>query len=255
MQTMILSSPPTVARRKRTKMQDSCALAENPMFRPSAAAMTKKGRSGTKPSRRFAMRLPMESSFSDSQGPLDIIRHALHEVQELDNWDESAPISTTKCVNFNLRLNNEIEPDSTPLSDEEIQQSWWRSHEYRAAADLYSKEVQSFIENHEESVSDLLSIVSKCNQSSCDELNEQLGNSSLESSLPRGSESDVVPVIKLLRFKHRQAVIEYVNKIPKHLKPALRERMLCARSIQFSRPHKMLARLLGEADAISCQQS
>jgi hypothetical protein len=226
------------------------------MFSPSAAAMTKKGRVGPRTSRRFAVGLPIESSprYSSSQGTLDIIRDALHEVQALNNNDACAPLVPSKCVRFHLDLNNEIEPDSTPLSNDEIAQSWWRPHEYRASVDLYSKEVRSYVENHEESVSELLSIVSQCNQSSCDELNEKSRDSFCESSAPRGAESDVVPVIKFLRSKHRDAVMGYIYKIPKHLKPDLRERMLCARSIQYSRPHKMLARLLGEADALSCKQ-
>lgn len=176
-------------------------------------------------------------------------------MQGLNDEDETHPPLAKKRVYFNLHLNHEIEADSaSPLSDDEIEQAWWRPRDYKASADLYSKEVRSYIENHKNSVDDLIEIVSQCNQSSHDELNERIEYSFCASSIPRGAESDLAPVIKLLRCKHRDAVMGYVNKIPKHLKPDLRERMLCARSIQYSRPHKMLARLLGEADALSCKQ-
>lgn len=257
-ETAIRSDLPNVqGSKKRVRMiQANSPSKTNPLFSPSAAPMTK--RHGPKPTRRGAVRLPTALGCPFDHGSsstFDIVNLALRTAAQEICEDDACDQVVTKRVGFNLHLNRIIAAETTPLSEGEIVDCWWTSQEYKAAAEQSCNEAVSLIENCDASVQLLLNIISYCNQSSCDQPDDRnnFALSLSQSGLSRGRESDAVPVIKKLRNKHRDAVLQYVNRIPKHLKPDLRERMLSARSIQFSRPHKILARLLGEADALSVQ--
>jgi hypothetical protein len=70
----------------------------------------------------------------------------------------------------------------------------------------------------------------------------------------RGLEAQVLPVLGGMTRKHMKSVMDYIDKIPKKLRPELRDRMLSARSMQYSRPHALLAEILGRADAEIAKQ-
>ena len=236
-------------------MAPTCSDSTNPLFSPSAALMKRKG---PRPKMGGAVLLPTAidcPSDHNLSSKLDIVKYALYKAGQIYDDDSCSPV-VTKRVGFNLDHNRIIPAEGSVLSEAEIMRCWWTSQECKTAAASYCNEARSCIENSADSVQMLLEVLSHCNQSSSDQPENQ-NNFSVylsESKLPRGMESDAAPAIKRLRHKHREAVLQCVNKIPKHLKQDLQERMLAARSIQYSRPHKIFARLLGQADALSREQ-
>ena len=177
-------------------------------------------------------------------------RTTFHEAVEQTN-PASASTSKQKVVQFNLQFR--ALPTELPfgLSEEEVENCWWAQPDFEYSLNTYSNEVRSYRHKNEEVVRDLLQVVSLCNQA----CSGSLGDDSMEmawSLIPmatRGMEADIVPMLKTSRVKHSKTVLGFCKQIPKHLPPALKERMLSSRSMQYSRPHAILARVLGQADA------
>jgi hypothetical protein len=192
--------------------------------------------------------LPFSSS---SSSPIEILERALHEVEEI------TPASSKRKVRFELSQ-TQIIPTELPhgLTDEDIENAWSTPKDWEDSITIYHNEVIACQRNHEEFIRDLVHVVSLCYQSSSDSLgdDDMERAQSLIPMIARGMEADIAPMLKTSRRKHSEAVMEYVHKIPKQLPSDLRERMLSARSMQYSRPHKVLARVLGQADATALEQ-
>eukprot|EP00934_Nitzschia_sp_Nitz4_P009153 Nitzschia sp. Nitz4//scaffold226_size53432//42123//42827//NITZ4_006706-RA/size53432-processed-gene-0.68-mRNA-1//1//CDS//3329542766//9143//frame0 len=178
----------------------------------------------------------------------DLVKAALL----IESGIEGIKVEETKSVSFDLSQNQEIEPENELLSPEEISQCWWTADFYDRALYQCKKDANSVLTTEQESAQLLRDTVSLCNQSSCDRLENQSEVSAMLATamIPRGVEKEVITEIRQMRRKHVRSVLEYSQKIPRHLSLELRERMLSARSLQFSRAHRILARLLGEADVV-----
>jgi hypothetical protein len=168
--------------------------------------------------------------------------------------DDADSCSSRRRVSFRPCRNEIFPAEQQCLTDEEIENAWWNKKHNADAIILYRNQVRACFKNDEESVKDLAHVVSMCYKSSSEQLEDM---ETAKSMLPmdiRGLESEVAPMLKTSRRKHSEGVLQYVHKIPNHLPADLRERMLSARSMQYSRPFKILAHVIGEADAAFVKQ-
>jgi hypothetical protein len=183
----------------------------------------------------------------------DIVAAALHVVVSGNDSFSSHGMSPEpitpmkKGVRFNTAKNQVILP-SHGLTEEEIENSWWSREELSASLQKFRVSIDRFYYTQKDSVEKLNHVVSLCNQASSD--------TSLEDATARlllvpecsGMETDLAPALKSSRRRHATIVLEHLQKIPSHFPEDLRQRMLSARSMQLSRPHKVFARVLGDAN-------
>jgi hypothetical protein len=186
----------------------------------------------------------------------DIVAAALHVVvsgndsfRSDDIGSEPKSPSMKKEVRFNTAENQVILPCHGGLTEEEIETSWWSHEEYSNSLHKFRVSIQRFYDTQEDAVKKLNRVVSLCNQASSDTSNLEDATARLV-IVPecRGMEADLTPALKSSRRRHATIVLEHLQKIPSHLPEEMRERMLSARSMQLSRPHKVFARVLGDAD-------
>lgn len=72
-----------------------------------------------------------------------------------------------------------------------------------------------------------------------------------EAVLHRGLEAEVIPLWQRWRDRHRRNVLEFATHLQaKELSQDMKDRMIAARSMQFSQTHKMMAQVLAQADAM-----
>jgi hypothetical protein len=211
--------------------------------------------SGTKRLRSVG-KLPTSSSKDlEHSGCADFIDAALHIVVSCNDTsfrssDAMRPEPTTpvkKEVRFN-KAENQVIPPSHGLTGEEIGNSWWSHKEVSVSVQKFHVGIKRFYDTQKASVKKLNYVASLCNQASSD--------SSLEDATARflvvpeclGMEADLTAALMSSRARHSAIVLEHLQKIPSHFPEDLRQRMLSARSMQLSRPHKVFARVLGDAN-------
>lgn len=197
--------------------------------------------------------LPTDYDGQNCASHFEAINKALHVVECANTF--SLP-SGKKGVRFCLDKNQIIPRTEHSLSPEDIESCWWTPEERETAKQSYQDEVRKCQNSEDESLETLLHTINQCNQCSSDHLTHQDNavRCIAQSTIPRGLESDVATISRQLRRKHNRAVLEYTQKIPKQLRSDMKEQMLAARSLQFSRAHKILARIFGQVDSISCNE-
>ena len=186
----------------------------------------------------------------------DIVDAALNVAVELSgndsfSSDDSSPEPTTpmkKEVRFNTAENQVILP-SHRITEEEIENSWWSHKEYTASLQNFRVGIQRLYDTQQDSVNKLNHVVSLCNQASSDTSLEDPTARFLIVPECHGMEADLTPAFKCSRKRHSAVVLQHLQNIPSHFPEDLRQRMLSARSMQLSRPHKVFARVLGDANA------
>lgn len=175
--------------------------------------------------------------------------HRVHISPEASNEE------ITRRVNFDLSQ-TQTYPQQMRLdfiSDEERRAVWYTQEEQKAMVIEYKKSLGFCRVKEQDWVKEMVhDVVSPCNQSHSNRLDQkefQLAVRTIRSDY-RGMEADAIPLLKALKRKHRRNVLAYTTDgIPKGLPVDLRERMLAARSLQYSRPHKLFAEVSGYADA------
>jgi hypothetical protein len=199
----------------------------------------------TKGSQALLKALPTSLDEEGLCSTADCVQRAIHENQQVNKATIHTPPS--RKIRFDLCRNQTFPAESHCLIDDEIRAAWWTSRDCENATMVYTQQVINCLSDHPDAVEDLQHVISLCNQSSSDTLEDKDAHSQIP-LLARGMEADVAPVLKTSRRKHANAVMDYAAKIPKQLPSDLRDRMLSARSLQYSRPHKILAHVLGQAD-------
>jgi hypothetical protein len=163
---------------------------------------------------------------------------------------EAAAAAGPRRVYFDMSYNQDI-PSSHDLSDEDIESCWWSKNDSTATFHELRDSVVAFRIHQQGLINDFIALIShQCNQSTSDVLSEEAMQEAIH-LVPmelRGCEIDIAPLLKVIRRKQIMAVVECSKKIPKHLDPALQQRMLSARSVNLSRPLKVLATVVGRAD-------
>jgi hypothetical protein len=158
--------------------------------------------------------------------------------------------TSPRRVYFDMSCNQDI-PSSHDLSKDDIENCWWSKNDSTATLHELRDSVVAFRIHQQVAINDFIALIShQCNQSTSDVLSEEAMQEAIK-LVPmelRGCEIDIAPLLRVIRRKQIMAVVECSKKIPKHLDPALQQRMLSARSVNLSRPLKVLATVVGRAD-------
>jgi hypothetical protein len=158
----------------------------------------------------------------------------------------------TRTVTFDESQNQIISPDLHGRTEEETQSAWWSGDDYYQFCIEYRQYVRDCREYRSDWIEDLMCVIKRCNASY--NVHDMEAEVFLIHDEIRGMETDVAPVLKHLRRKHSQAVLQYMHRIPKRFNLHLRERMLAARSMQLSRPLTIFAYVAGQADCKATKQ-
>ena len=214
------------------------------------------------------------TSCASSSAPLPaVIPVSIHNEDGSSNDEEQQ----RRTVRFHLSKNVIVKPDITEesgrqLTDPEIHDCWWTVQERYEIVATFREDIEGYLKRQEEQqkvqgkkegkqdgydVNSLSRIVRKCNEFPNDILEQhdnivttiyQLMN---DDNTSRGMELEIAPLLKILRQKHSHAVLDYYhNRMPSHFQSDLKARMLSSRSVQYSRPFEILARIQGEVDAL-----
>lgn len=212
--------------------------------------------SGSKRIRSLGKLSSFSSEDLEHSSCADIVDAALHVTVEFSgndsfSSDDISPEPTTtplqKEVRFNTAENQVILPTHR-LTEVEIENSWWSHKEYTASVQKFRVGIRSFYNTQQDSVKKLNHVVSLCNQASSDTSLEDATARLLIVPECHGMEADLTPAFKSSRARHSAVVLQHLQNIPSHFPEDLRQRMLSARSMQLSRPHKVFARVLGDAN-------
>lgn len=137
------------------------------------------------------------------------------------------------------------------LDKEEL---WWSKCERAEIADFTRKLARGFKRQNPERVEHYLRVFDECSKTPSLSSSEFLENAKL-GGLPvevRGLECGFIPSVKAYRKQHAQEVLDTQAHLQKgRLSEAMCLRVLSARAIRSSRPSRVMARLMGEADADS----
>ena len=160
-----------------------------------------------------------------------------------------------KRVRFATTLSGEIKqtefPSSVCLADLNKRALWWRKDEREEISDRCREIYQDFRIHHMDQVRRYLYIYELCSKAPSETSNEYLGRATLV--IPddiRGLEWGVMPSIKECRKTHVQDVLDVQEQLQGCLSEDVRCRILSTRSARSSRPSRVLARLVGEGDAV-----
>eukprot|EP00934_Nitzschia_sp_Nitz4_P002829 Nitzschia sp. Nitz4//scaffold10_size219509//83277//83897//NITZ4_001422-RA/size219509-processed-gene-0.127-mRNA-1//-1//CDS//3329532902//2819//frame0 len=135
-----------------------------------------------------------------------------------------------------------------PLKKEQL---WWSKSE-RSTISLHTRRLaRGFRKNHTERVQHYLHVFDEASKAPTHSTSDYLESATL--GVPtevRGLECGFVPSIKLYRKTHAQEVLDTQQQLQKGcMSEALCQRVLSARAINSSRRSRVMARLMGEADA------
>ena len=226
--------------------------------------------------RRICHTIDDNDSFSSTASPTcleDIVTAALDECisyQHLDKQQkpqqpQQEQVSQKRSVHFDLTSNQTIPSTLTNgLTNEDIANMWWAEEEANASMLEARTTIHAFVQENKQAIKEFHNLVTICNGISRDDAldsnNEQKqnyaqctfssssSNNTSSSITIRGYEMDVIPILKVIRKKHVQSVVQHSKKVPKRLSLEMKERMISQRSVQLSRPLRLLSQIIGTAD-------
>lgn len=187
---------------------------------------------------------------------LDIIE--TRQSQESRNKDDEVTVATTasssscqvdRKVRFDTSRNVMISAiEEHSLTDEICAAAWYDEEERRSMKN--GREIGQ--QQEKEWKDSLKQVLNFCNHAPLhfnftdQELQDQA--KSVSKTDFRGLESDTLALLTSLRRKHSSNVLTYTTRVPKKLPQDLRDRMISARSLQFSRPQVLFAQVLAQMD-------
>jgi hypothetical protein len=177
--------------------------------------------------------------------------------------DDATSVSTTdtvpaeKKVHFDLLQTEELEPNPLYLLDDETIEALWYSNDERKSMKLNRDNALCFGSDNEDWRDEMKSIIHFCNQAilrSTYEPEDLKERAKPVLSQYRGLEGHGFPQLLAMRRKHMDSVMMHIARIPKKMPEELRDRMVAARSLQYSRPSTILALILAQVDAAEVHQ-
>jgi hypothetical protein len=172
------------------------------------------------------------------------------------------------CVSFAIDLNDNIveqytmDQDRLSLTREDIADKWFspielrRIHQdaRRAAADCREKHA---IDSSRDTLDQLFNVVSQessfIKPGSSSHAKMYTPNQCLH-GVYRGLERQVYTSIRNHRRRYTQVILKVQSKlVPADIKPEMKARLLRARSLQLSKPSRMLAKLLAHGDVVEAR--
>ncbi|KAL3902757.1 MAG: hypothetical protein SGARI_005686, partial [Bacillariaceae sp.] len=166
----------------------------------------------------------------------------------------STAVSSETKVSFDTSQNIEIPSNEEhALTDEVIATCWWHEDERRSFKANKDSALQACSVSEKESWTEALrTLFDFCNHAplhfTWTEEDLQAKASTMQGTELRGVESDGAPALSGMRKKHAANVLTYTARVPKRLPQDLRDRMISARSLQFSRPHLLFAQAMAQVD-------
>jgi hypothetical protein len=162
-------------------------------------------------------------------------------------------LAPRKRVRFGERpdhVNTPQDASNACHSDLNKQELWWTKQERASMTESYRATVKSFRKEHKNQVQHYKDIFEHCTQTPSESSNEYFETATIDVPLQvRGLETGIIPSIKAHRREHVQTVLDIQDQLWR-LNSEMRGRVLGARSMKSSRPCRVMARLLGEGDAV-----
>jgi len=159
--------------------------------------------------------------------------------------------STDSTLMFGDTIAQEVHESEIHLEDLDKDELWWSREERAEIADCTRKLARGFKRQNTDCVSHYLHVFDECSKAPSHSSSDFLETATL--GVPtevRGLECGFVPSVKAYRKKHSQEVLETQTQLQKgRLAESVRLRVLSARAVRSSRPSRVMARLMGEADA------
>lgn len=196
-------------------------------------------------------------------------RHLYDTAEKHDDDDDDALLSQVgarKRVRFAMQWSGSTDAAVPPLGDvaKEVHEStvlfddldkeslWWSKEERTEIADFTRKLARGFKRQYADRVSHYLRVFEECSKAPSHSSSDFLETVTLGvPSEVRGLECGFVPSIKAYRKQHAQEVLDTQSQLRKgRLSEVVCRRVLSARATRSSRPSRVMARLMGEADAI-----
>lgn len=162
--------------------------------------------------------------------------------------------SSDKKVYFDTSHNQEIAANEEHYLTDEICGNCWFSEEQRAFMKINrDADLQDCNEEEKERFSEALKqLVHFVHHAPVhyhftqDDLRAKA--STVSTTDLRGLEIEAAPLLTAMRKKHAANVLAYTERVPKRLPQDLRNRMVSARSLQYSRPHMLFAQVMAQVD-------
>lgn len=187
----------------------------------------------------------LESTADDDDALLLVgnkrVRFAVHS---------NSSTSSTTC-HFGDNVAEQVHESCIQFDDLDKESLWWSKNERSEIADFTRKLARGFKRQHADRVNHYLRVFEECSKAPSHSSSDFLESATL--GVPtelRGLECGFVPSIKAYRKTHAQEVLDTQAQLLKgKLSEAMCRRILSARAIRSSRPSRVMARLMGEADA------
>lgn len=159
---------------------------------------------------------------------------------------------STGGVHFGTIVKEDVYESELALEDFDKEELWWSRNERAEMADFNRKLARGFKKQNSERVKHYLNVFEECSKppshASSDFLEKvQLG----VPTQVRGLECGFIPSVKSWRRKHAHEILDTQGKLVKgNLPEAMCCQVLSSRAMLSSRPSRVMARLIGEADAL-----
>jgi hypothetical protein len=192
-------------------------------------------------------------------------RRRYESLDKLDNDDALVSSVAMKRVRFEVDRTSSTGSTASLFGDivaEKVHESdihrddldkealWWSKNEHVEMSDRSRKLARGFKRQETELVSHYLDVFEACSKTPTHSISDFL--SSVTLGVPaevRGLECGFIPTVKAHRKKHSQHVLDTQAHLMKGRMPeAMCHQILSSRAIRSSRPSRVMARLIGEAD-------
>jgi hypothetical protein len=178
-------------------------------------------------------------------------------LRKLPDDDDGSENATThaRCglsVRFDLDANNcvrsdFIEPDIW-LTEEDIERLWWMKQEIFQVYEEARAVVTYYRNYRSDYLKDFIELFSMCAKSPKSLRKSSFGDPESREAA-RGLERHIHDILPKYRNKFIATLLDIQDKIPSDMSPDLRDRILCAKSLQLSKPSRALATFIGQQDS------
>lgn len=159
--------------------------------------------------------------------------------------------TASTAATFGDTIAKQVHESEIHYEDLDKEELWWSKGERAEIAECTRKLARGFKRQGTDRVNHYLHVFEECSKSPSPASSNFIESVSL--GVPtevRGLECGFVPSVKAYRKKHLQEVLDTQAQLHKgKMRDAMRLRVLAARAMRSSRPSRIMARLMGEADA------
>jgi hypothetical protein len=140
------------------------------------------------------------------------------------------------------------------LTPEEMALVWWSNEEVRENYQSAKDFAADYRRDNLESLKQFNELFLLCSDKSSMDFKDlpstKVAMAVMAQRDSRGLERSIHPIISTHRAKYTKTFLILQSKVPPEMSRAAKERVLCARSMQITRPSRAMARLLGHGDGL-----